>query len=166
MDADHVEFVEEAAIRSTVSAVFESLHAFLTTLLPEARIEHIGSTSIPGAITKGDLDICVLVLPGAFAEADHILSEQFARNVGSHQSATLSSFVDNSLPVPVGIQLVALGGNEDFFLRWRDLLRSTPEILKQYEVLKRHWHGRSHEGYRRAKSTFIEQMLKAPNAAG
>ena len=166
MDADHVEFVEEAAIRSTVSAVFESINATLTALLPTAQIEHIGSTSIPGAITKGDLDICVLVGQGAFAEADRVISEQFARNVGSHESASLSSFVDNSLPVPVGIQLVALGGNEDFFLRWRDLLRSSPEVLKQYEVLKRHWHGRSHEGYRRAKSTFIEQTLHASVAAG
>ena len=166
MDADRVEFVDEPAIRSKVSAVFESLSATLTALLPEARIEHIGSTSIPGAVTKGDLDICVQVEPSAFPEADRILSERFARNVGSHQSASLSSFVDNSPPVPVGVQLVALGGNEDFFLQWRDLLRSSPEILKQYDQLKRRWHGRSHEGYREAKATFIEQMLQAPLAAG
>ena len=166
MDADRVEFVDEPAIRSTVSAVFESLNTTLRALLLEARIEHIGSTSIPGAVTKGDLDICVQVEQSAFPEADRILSERFARNVGSHQSASLSPFVDNSWPVPVGVQLVALGGNEDFFLRWRDLLRSSPEILKQYDQLKRRWHGRSHEEYRAAKATFIEQVLQAPLAAG
>ena len=166
MDADRVEFIDEPAIRSIVNAVFESLNATLTALLPDARIEHVGSTSIPGSVTKGDLDICVQVEQSAFSEADRILSERFARNVGSDQSASLSSFVDNALPVPVGVQLVALGGNEDFFLRWRDLLRSSPEILAQYDHLKRRWHGRSHAGYRKAKSTFIEQMLQAPLAAG
>ena len=81
MDADRVEFIDEPAIRSTVSAVFEGLNAMLTALLPEARIEHIGSTSIPGSVTKGDLDICVQVEQSAFPEADRILSERFARNV-------------------------------------------------------------------------------------
>jgi GrpB-like predicted nucleotidyltransferase (UPF0157 family) len=66
MDADRVEFVDEPAIRSTVNAVFESLNAMLTALLPEARIEHIGSTAIPGAVTKGDLDIRVQVEQSAF----------------------------------------------------------------------------------------------------
>jgi GrpB-like predicted nucleotidyltransferase (UPF0157 family) len=117
-------------------------------------------------VTKGDLDICVQVKQSAFPEADRILSERFARNVGSHHSASLSSFVDNSRPVPAGVQLVALGGNEDFFLQWRDLLRSSPEILRQYDQLKRRWHGRSHEGYREAKATFIDQMLQASLVAG
>lgn len=166
MDAERVEFVDEAAIRSTVSAVFDSLNTTLTALLPTARIEHVGSTSIPGAVTKGDLDICVQVAQRAFPEADRVLAERFARNVGSHQSASLSSFVDDSWPVPVGVQLVAFGGNEDFFLRWRDLLRSSPEILNQYDQLKRRWHGRSHQEYRAAKAKFIEQMLKLPLGAG
>jgi GrpB-like predicted nucleotidyltransferase (UPF0157 family) len=166
MGADRVEFVDEPAIRATVSAVFESLNGTLKVLLPAARIEHVGSTSIPGAVTKGDLDICVQVPASAFPEADRILSERFARNVGSHQSASLSSFIDDSLPVPVGVQLVALGGNEDFFFRWRDLLRSSPQVLQQYDQLKRRWHGQSHEEYREAKSKFIEQMLQSPLAGG
>jgi GrpB-like predicted nucleotidyltransferase (UPF0157 family) len=166
MDAERVEFVDELAVRAAVSSVFESLYAMVAALLPEARIEHIGSTSIAGSITKGDLDICVQVEQSAFGEADRILSEQFARNVGSHQSASLSSFVDDAYPVSVGVQLVALGGSEDFFFRWRDLLRSSPEILQQYNELKRRWHGRSHDEYRAEKAAFIERFLQAPPAAG
>ena len=166
MDTDCVEFVEEPRIRSTVTAVFDNLRSTLAALLPEARIEHIGSTSIPGAVTKGDLDICVQVERSAFQEADRILAGRFARNFGSHQTASLSSFVDNSWPVPVGVQLVVLGGDEDFFLRWRDLLRRSPEVLKQYDQLKRRWHGCPHAGYRAAKSKFIEETLRVPPVAG
>jgi GrpB-like predicted nucleotidyltransferase (UPF0157 family) len=161
---DYVEFVDEPRIRSTVTAVFESLRTKVAALLPNARIEHIGSTSIPGSITKGDLDICVQVERAAFGEADHILAGRFARNVGSDPTASLSSFVDNSWPVPVGIQLVVVGGDEDFFLRWRDLLRGSPRLLKRYDELKRLWHGRSHEGYRAAKSKFIEEALRSADA--
>jgi GrpB-like predicted nucleotidyltransferase (UPF0157 family) len=135
-------------------------------LLPGARVEHIGATSIPGSLTKGDLDLCVQVERGAFQEADRILAGQFARNVGSDQTASLSSFVDNSRPVPVGVQLVVLGGDEDVFLRWRDLLRRSPEVLKAYNELKMRWHGGSHGGYRAAKSEFIEKALRARGDAG
>jgi GrpB-like predicted nucleotidyltransferase (UPF0157 family) len=166
MEADQVEFFDEANGRSKVLAVFESLRAILGGLLPEARVEHIGSTSIPGAITKGDLDLCVQVERSAFQGADHILATRFARNVGSDQTASLSSFVDDSWPVPVGVQLVVLGGDEDFFLLWRDLLRGSPTILEEYNQLKRRWNGQAHEGYRAAKSDFIEEKLGVLRRAG
>ena len=31
----------------------------ITTLIPNARVEHIGASSIPNAISKGDLDIFI-----------------------------------------------------------------------------------------------------------
>lgn len=159
MDSGPVEFVDEVEVRGTVLVVFDDLRSTLEKLLPDAGIEHVGSTSTPGAITKGDLDICVLVERSDFGEADRVLAEQFARNIGSDRTESLSSFVDNSKPVPVGVQLVVRGGREDFFVRWRDLLRRSPQVLKTYNELKRRWHGRSHETYRMEKSTFIEREL-------
>jgi GrpB-like predicted nucleotidyltransferase (UPF0157 family) len=110
--------------------------------------------------TKGDLDICVLVEGSAFREADRILAERFARNVGSDRTASFSAFSDSRWPLAVGIQLVVRGGGEDVFLRWRDLLRCAPEVRKRYDELKRFWHGRSHEEYRAAKAKFIEDALR------
>lgn len=49
------EFLEEA------NKVFDEQKDRLKKLLPEADIQHIGSTSIPGSVTKGDLDINVRV---------------------------------------------------------------------------------------------------------
>ncbi len=159
MSGELVEFVDEGEVRETVLLLFHELRIRVATLLRDARIEHIGSTSTPGAITKGDLDICVLVERSDFREADRILGEHFLRNVGSDQTESLSSFVDDSKAVPVGVQLVVSGGREDFFVRWRDLLRRSPEVLSAYNDLKRRWHSRPHDGYRRAKSLFIEGQL-------
>ena len=156
-----VEFLNESEIRATVLAVFDALHAELRALLPDAAIEHVGSTAIPGAVTKGDLDVCVLVEQGAFREADRILADHFPRNTGSDQTASFSAFSDESRRLPVGVQLAARGGPEDSFVRWRELLRGSPQLLSAYNDLKRRWHGRSHEDYRAAKAHFIEQGLES-----
>jgi GrpB-like predicted nucleotidyltransferase (UPF0157 family) len=155
-----VTFVDEGEVRDAVLAVFEDLRVTLETLLPAARIEHIGSTSIPGTITKGDLDVCVLVERGDFGDAERVLAVRFARNVGSDRTDSLSSFIDDTRAVPVGVQLVVRGGREDFFVTWRELLRRSPEVLSAYNELKRRWHGQSHEDYRREKSAFIERTLR------
>ena len=38
----------------------------ISALLPSAQIEHIGSSAIPNAFSKGDLDIYIEVLPDQF----------------------------------------------------------------------------------------------------
>lgn len=43
---------------------FVSTARKLSTMLPHARIEHVGASSIDGAISKGDLDIFVGVKAG------------------------------------------------------------------------------------------------------
>ena len=157
-----VVFVRETEIRESVCAAFGEMRALLEELLPRARIEHVGSTSVPGSITKGDLDICVLVGAGAFESADGVLARRFRRNAGSDRSDSFASFVAVAAArIPVGIQLVLCGGREDDFLWWRDLLRRSPQTLEAYNDLKRQWHGQPHDQYRRAKSQFIEGTLSS-----
>jgi GrpB-like predicted nucleotidyltransferase (UPF0157 family) len=159
MGSDPVEFVDEREVRERVLGVFDDLCVALRALLPDADIQHVGSTSVPGAITKGDLDVCIGVERAAFENADRVLGEHFARNVGSDRTASFSSFVDDGRPIPVGVQLVVRGGHEDFFVRWRDLLRESPRVSRAYNDLKRRWRGQSHDSYREAKSTFVEREL-------
>jgi GrpB-like predicted nucleotidyltransferase (UPF0157 family) len=161
MAADFVEFREEREFRQAALSVFEEVCREVGHLLPGAVVEHVGSTAIPGAVTKGDLDVCVLVDASAFSHADHLLGGRYTRNVGSHHSGTYSPFVDESKKIAVGIQLVVQAGPEDFFVLWRDTLRRSPDLLAQYNALKLRWQGRSHEGYRTDKSSFIEQVLES-----
>lgn len=47
-------------------STFNSYQKEISTLLPFAKIEHIGSSAIPNAISKGDLDIYIEVIPEQF----------------------------------------------------------------------------------------------------
>ena len=44
-----------------IDCVFNWLENAVSTVLPDASIEHIGSSAVPGSLTKGDVDIMVLV---------------------------------------------------------------------------------------------------------
>ncbi|MFE8603678.1 GrpB family protein [Archangium violaceum] len=68
----NVRFHSYEEVRERAEEAFRGHHARLSSLLPYADIQHVGSTAIPGARTKGDLDIQVRVPPGRFAEAERL----------------------------------------------------------------------------------------------
>lgn len=161
-----VHFVPWEVAAGKAEAAFLAVEERLRTLLPDARVEHIGSTSIPGARTKGDLDVCVRVEPADFARCEEILASAFARNVGSDHSASLASFKDDDADPPLGVQLVAKGGPEDDFVAFRDALRAAPALVAEYDALKARFEGASMDAYREAKAPFVERVLAAIRTTG
>ena len=144
--------------QQTYTIIRESLAAELPA---GAQIHHVGATAIPGCLTKGDLDIVVRVTAENFADADLILASKFNRNEGSIRTATFSAFEDASSDPHVGIQLTTIDGPFDFFHHFvRALLRS-PELLSEYNALKRAHNGCDAQLYRAAKAQFIERVLTA-----
>ncbi|HEX5752897.1 MAG TPA: GrpB family protein [Archangium sp.] len=155
----NVRFYSYELVRERTEEAFREHHARLFSLLPYADIQHVGSTAIPGARTKGDLDIQVRVPPERFAEAEAVLAERYARNEGSERTPGFSSFKDDTLEVPLGIQLTAMGGSHDFFSRVRDVLRADAKLLAEYDALKARWEGRPMDAYREEKGAFFEKLL-------
>lgn len=156
---ERVRFAGEAQFRDAVRHAFNEHRRAIAELLPGARVEHVGSTAVPGSLTKGDLDLCVLVPPAEFAAADARLAGRYARNLGSIHTAEFAAFTADGGTVDVGIQLVAAGSEWDTFVRWRDRLRADPELRLAYDELKRRFHGEPMNAYRAAKSAFIHQAL-------
>ena len=153
-------FIAEATIREHAAAAFEQHQARLLALLPDAEIQHIGSTALPGALTKGDLDIVVRVSQADFDTAAATLAAHYERNTGSTRTASFASFKDDHADPPLGIQLVVRGSDLDDFCTFRDFLAAHPEYLAAYNRLKRAAHGQPMERYREQKSRFVEQMLR------
>jgi GrpB-like predicted nucleotidyltransferase (UPF0157 family) len=60
-----MKFFEQNEYQEKCSALFLKIKSEISTVLPSAKIEHIGSSSVPGVISKGDLDIYVGVDPQA-----------------------------------------------------------------------------------------------------
>jgi GrpB-like predicted nucleotidyltransferase (UPF0157 family) len=152
--------VREEEIRGRVSRVFERRRAELEGILPEARIEHVGSTAVPGSLTKGDLDICVIVEGAEFERASRVLAERFEIHQPENWSATLASFTAPSEEgIDVGVQLVPAGSPDELdFVGWRDRLRADPELRARYDELKRRHQADGMDDYRAAKERLIRAL--------
>ncbi len=143
-----------------IASVLAELHAVISAILPDVRVHHIGATAIPGALTKGDLDVLLRVRRDQFAAAIDLLRLRFPVKQPENWNSDFASFGSNTgFAIPVGIQLVVADSEADFFLFIRDYLLTHPEALTEYNRLKRSHADCSAEEYRRAKSAFFESLL-------
>ncbi len=145
-----------------IEAAYAQIEAELRGLLPDGvEIHHIGSTSIPGSLTKGDLDVCVRTTASAFPACEAVLARHYPRNTGSVLTESFASFTNAS----VGIQLVAAGSELDGFLAFQNALRTNPELLAAYNALKVSYNGQPMAVYREAKAAFVENALTQQNTS-
>lgn len=152
---------DQAQARCDAERLFARVAAELSALLPaSAEVHHVGATAVPGCLTKGDLDIVVRVGPEALAEADAALAARFTRNEGSKRTDAFSSFEDATATPHLGVQLTAKGGADDYFHLFAEALRRSPELVAAYNALKQRFDGKPMDAYRRAKSAFVEDVLR------
>lgn len=155
-----------ADYQPAVLSLFERTAAALQARLPGARIEHIGSSSIPGACSKGDLDIAVIVAPASHAAVVAQLCDE-----GWHiKQDTLRTPELCMLIAPdawaeghdLALQIVASGSAFEDFLAFRDALRADPALVAAYDAVKRRHAADGEDAYRTAKARFIESVLARP----
>ena len=161
-------FSPVSALAERVDAAFAATCDELLELLPGATVEHMGATSVPGAITKGDLDILVLINPAAFDGASGALAALFEIHQAENWTPSFASFNAPARDgIPIGIQLAAAGSLEERqFIGLRDLLRTRPDLLERLNNLKRSFDGADPEAYWRAKQELIESLLADNGLAG
>ncbi|WP_299128889.1 GrpB family protein [uncultured Vibrio sp.] len=128
-------------------------------LIPNARVEHVGASSIPSAVSKGDLDIFVGVELGELEDAiERLTTLGFTEKLDTLRTPELC-MLESTSGDDVALQVVANGSEFECFLRFRDKLRTNPALVQQYNTLKMSCEGWPHEEYREKKSTFIEHVL-------
>lgn len=151
----------ESDIREAVEAAFVEHRTRLADLVPGAEIEHVGSTAIPGALTKGDLDVLVRVDADRFGPAVDQLRAVYAIHQPHNWTPTLASFVDRgAADPPVGIQLVVAGSTDDLlFGPFRDALIGDRALLEEYNALKRSQDGADYQTYTDVKGEFVLRVL-------
>jgi GrpB-like predicted nucleotidyltransferase (UPF0157 family) len=151
-----------AEIEPEATAAFLEHRERISKLLPDAEIAHVGSTAVPGALTKGDVDLLVRTSAAGFDQAVRALRATYAVHQPENWTATYASFVDpESTDPPVGVQLAVAGSDEDaFFGPFIDALTNDPELLARYNALKLELDGSDYERYTRAKGEFVERVLR------
>jgi GrpB-like predicted nucleotidyltransferase (UPF0157 family) len=135
--------------------VFELQKKRITELLPYANVQHIGSTSIPNSITKGDLDVVIRVPKKEFKHAVGQLKSIYNINQQDNWSDTFASFKDEkSFRIDFGAQLVISDSKSDDFTKLRDILLQNPELVEELNTIKLKNDGKNTEEYRKEKAGF------------
>jgi len=142
---------------------FQTHKRYIEQLLPyEVDIQHVGSSAIPGTLTKGDLDIQIRVPEKYFSVVLLRLGSAYDVNEGSIQTDTFRAFKNDSLPLPLGIQLTVIGSEFDFFYKFRDIFLEHEKYRIAYDELKLSFEGKPMENYRKAKQEFFESLMNSP----
>jgi GrpB-like predicted nucleotidyltransferase (UPF0157 family) len=141
-------------------AAFEDMQLLLSAILPDARVEHIGASSIPGAYSKGDVDLCAAVPQGGFHEALGVLGEAgFTIRVGTPRTEHLCLLDAPAGDIPLAVQLIESASRFESFVAFRDALRADPTLLARYNAIKIEAGPLGEAAYRGAKDEFIRGVL-------
>jgi GrpB-like predicted nucleotidyltransferase (UPF0157 family) len=142
--------------------VFDDVLASLAPVLPEARIEHVGASSIPGAISKGDLDVLLIVAPGTLEQAViQLKTLGYQEKIDTLRTEQLCMLVAPRTDIDLALQVIEAGSRFEFFLHFRDALRADPALVAEYNRIKRETADAGQGVYRQAKGRFIEAVCAA-----
>ncbi|CAK2698848.1 GrpB family protein [Vibrio crassostreae] len=154
-----MKFYPAEQYQAACNEMFVRYERDIKTLIPNARVEHIGASSIPFAVSKGDLDIFVGVELGELEDLiGRITTLGFNEKLDTLRTPELC-MLESTSGHDVALQVVANGSEFECFLRFRDKLRANPALVQQYNTLKMSCEGWPQEEYREKKSDFIEHVL-------
>ncbi len=160
MTGDRLILADPEAARRRAGETFKAWRSKYSPRLPAAaEITHVGATSIPGALTKGDLDIALRVAAGDFQAARRLLDETHVQNRKSVRDETFAAFELEGFFIPVGVQLVVGGSRLDVFDQFKAALMDDPGLLAEYNAMKRRFDGQPMTAYRLCKAAFIKAVL-------
>lgn len=152
-------FLEPEQYQQRCAQLFNSYQKDISTLLPFAKIEHIGSSAIPNAISKGDLDIYIEVMPEQFEFAIEQLKTlnfiEKQNTLRTHELCMLESLNNDD----VAFQIVITDSIFTFFLTFKNKLISSPKLVNEYNELKLQCSHLDADQYRTIKSDFINRVL-------
>ena len=139
---------------------FSEVAVYLAAGLPGAEVEHVGSTAVPGGLTKGYLDVLVRVPPADFPRSIQVLDGLLARSPRNDPTYEYVEYDYEVHGFSASVQLAVLDGWHDRrFHGLKVLLTSDPRALERYNSMKRVYEGRPIAEYRQAKAELIESLL-------
>ncbi|MDO7196789.1 GrpB family protein [Acinetobacter pittii] len=152
-------FLEPEQYQQRCAQLFNSYQKDISALLSFAKIEHIGSSAIPNAISKGDLDIYIEVMSEQFEFAIEQLKTlnfiEKQNTLRTHELCMLESLNNDD----VAFQIVATDSVFTFFLAFKNKLINSPTLVNEYNELKLQCSHLDPDQYRTIKSDFINRVL-------
>ena len=158
-DPTRVSFRRSDEIVPAALAILDEVRSELTFALPGAELALIGSSSLPGLLTRGDVDLHLRIPPASMPEAVRLLD---ARWTPVHVEMWTPTFVTYEREVAareVGVAVTAIGGEHDLSFRSTWMRMATePALRAAYDALKRRYDGEPEAAYREAKARFFAAL--------
>jgi GrpB-like predicted nucleotidyltransferase (UPF0157 family) len=144
-------------------AILEREQARLADLLADQLAGHelvlIGGSSVPGALTKGDVDLHLRVAPGDFDRTVTVLRGIYQVVHPEIWQPSLATFAVEA-PLPTGVAVTPAGSEHDLrFTRSWQLLAAEPALLSDHNAVKRRCEDLGAE-YERQKSAFFGKLVE------
>ncbi|HMG25407.1 MAG TPA: GNAT family N-acetyltransferase [Acidimicrobiia bacterium] len=147
-------------LASDVEAVLADVRRELAAVAPGVDVEHVGATSMPDGVTKGDVDVNLRVDGDRFDAVVVALSTRFDIAQPRNWSGTFASFSDTRRGVPIGIQVTVTGSDDDVLVDVRERMRADPELRRHYDETKRANAQSGRAAYWHAKDEFLRRTRK------
>lgn len=151
-----MQFFPAIEYQQKAAELFEKYKSEILSLTPNAIVEHIGSSAIPHAISKGDLDIYIEVTAQQFSRTIEQLKTLGFNTLRTDELCMLESQASDE---DVAFQIVVTGSKFTNFLIFRDRLRNSTQLVHQYNQLKQNCMRLSPDEYRQIKAEFIDRVL-------
>ena len=152
-----VTLLAPARWQAAAAAAYEDAELLLTSILPDARIEHVGATAVAGAVSPGGVDVCVAVPRDAFDEALGVLVEAGCQQRSQEDAADRhAALAMPAAPVAVTLQLIETGSRHESLMRVRDALRADAALLARLNAAKADAAPQGEAAYAAAKARFFE----------
>jgi GrpB-like predicted nucleotidyltransferase (UPF0157 family) len=136
--------------------------------LPQARVEHVGSTSVPGCDGKGNVDLMIAVADGELEKVKAVLDRLgFQGQIGRDpfpetRPMRVGSFVHDHETFLLHVHVIPASSPEVDDMRFfRTCLRADQELLQAYVARKREIASGVTDSleYCQIKGKFIKEML-------
>lgn len=132
--------------------------------LPGAELALTGSTSLPGMLTRGDVDLHLRVRPEDFDRAVRMLGATHTPVHGEIWTSGFATFETSRHELPTGIAVTAIGDEHDtLFRRTWARLASDPELVDAYNAVKLAHDNADDAAYIAAKRRFLDSIGRDPD---
>lgn len=137
-------------------SVLAAVQALLDTIGVPGQLVLVGGSSVPGALTRGDIDLHLRVPSGDFDQVASRLKDVFDVVHPEIWAPTLATF-DVTRDPPVGLAVTPRDSEHDLrFTRSWQLLAADPGLVQAYNEVKQ---SAADDEYEARKSDFFDMLL-------
>lgn len=155
-----MEFIAPHIYQPQLTLLFKNYKQQILSLIPHATVEHIGSSAISNAYSKGDLDILVSVSSQHFESSiEKLKILNFIEQQNTFCSHQLCMLVSKKKNEDIAFQVMTDDSPYLCFLTFTNILNKHQHLVFQYNKLKLLCKHLKEDEYREIKSRFIMQVL-------